>query len=349
MKWIQLALFTWLTIFWMGCTPTDPKPYYKMTGETMGTYYAVSYQSTRMPSDMKSAVDSLLIQINGEVNTYDPNSTISRVNASSEGEFSLDKFEHFKTNMDRAMYWYEQSEGYLDVSLMPLVNYWGFGYTPKKAVTSRDQQQVDSLKAFVGLDMWTYDTDQNIITKQAAGQQLDFSSIAKGYAVDQVGELLESFGTTNYLVDIGGESTARGIKQNGSIWRMGINRPDPKAELDDIVLILELKDASLATSGNYRNYHEVNGQKYGHTIDPFSGIPYQDSLLSVSVITNECIDADGIATACMAMGYDKASTFIESLDDVTACYIIGRADGSLATIFADGFIRYAVQSESDSL
>lgn len=318
--------------------------YFVVQGETMGTYYRVSSNCTpKGPASLKKSIDSLFIDINQAVSTYIPTSFISIVNQ-SENAISLEGApDHFKVNLDQAFKYFELSDGYLDMSVLPLINYWGFGYTPKVPVSQIDSMKVIDLMKLVGLEKWSVNGDE--IVKGLKDQQLDFSSIAKGYAVDEVGRLLSAFGCDDFLVDIGGEQVARGVSPRGNSWTVGINTPDSDARIDDAMVYLRLNNKAIATSGNYRIFHELNGVKYGHTINPKSGYPFQDELLSVTVIADNCIDADAISTACMAMGYRKATTFIETMPDFSACFLIGAPDGTIQSKFANGFIRYIFQPE----
>lgn len=310
----------------------------------MGTTYAVTSNCPVMfLASLQSEIDSLLVSINDDVSTYIPTSFISKINA-AEKEVVIDNYpKHFEANLIKAQEYFALSDGYLDVSILPLVNYWGFGYTPKVAVTQVDSVKVAQLKSIVGLDNWNI--QPTYLIKSQKSQQLDFSALAKGYAVDEVGRLLNSKGCTDFLVDIGGEQIAKGLSGRGDVWRTGINTPDPAALAKDIELILELKDKAIATSGNYRIFYEVEGRKYGHTLNPKSGYPYQDELLSVSIIADQCIDADAIATACMAMGYEKAATFIATMPNISACFLIGASDGTIQPKYFNGFIRYIFQPE----
>jgi len=155
----------------------------------MGTYYRVTYQGHLPQREASHKVDSTLIVINSDVSTYIPSAHISKINTSIDGTLATSEVGHFWPNLTRARHWYDQSGGYLDVSAMPLVNYWGFGYTPKRAVTSNDKSKVDSLMSFVGLDKWEINTSTKQLSKSDPRQQLDFSSLAKGYAVDVVATL----------------------------------------------------------------------------------------------------------------------------------------------------------------
>ena len=314
----------------------DEDSYFEISGTTMGTYYRIVWQGAK-ETGLKKEIDSLLYQINDEVSTYENASFISHVNDADSGiEFDALPF-HFSQNLERALYWYEKSDGFLDVSIGPLVNYWGFG-REKIAVTSIDSQKVSSYRAFIGLDKWVI--QESFLTKKHPLQQLDFSALAKGYAVDEIGVLLDSRGYYNYFIDIGGEGLSKGVNRIGNKWTIGIAAPRSDAALTEYEVLVSISDKALATSGNYRNFYEVDGRKYGHTINPHTGYPFQDELLSVTIITDRCIDADAIATACMAMGYTKASTFIAGLTNVSACFLVGAEDGSISTKFENGFVQY---------
>ncbi len=314
--------------------------YQLMSGTTMGTYYRVTAHGTDHKR-IKTSIDSLLIDINSVVSTYEPLSFISKIN-DADAHRSFDAIpKHFDVNLKSAQHWYEQSQGYLDVSIMPLVNYWGFGYQEKRAVSVVDSMFVDSVFQFIGLDKWSI--SDHALSKSSKEQQLDFSALAKGYAVDQVGKLLLSKGCTDFLIDIGGEYVAKGVNAKGSLWSIGLSTPSADAKPIDVELAIMLDNQALASSGNYRNYHEANGKKYGHTLDPKTGYPYQDELLGVTIIADQCIDADAIATACMAMGYRKAVTFIDQLPEVAACFLIGDDDGTITSKFANGFIRSVIR------
>jgi len=319
--------------------------YHEISGQTMGTYYKVTskYPDSLVTSVMiKAIVDGTLKEINQAVSTYIEDSDISLINQSAVHKpFGIDD-KHLSYNLDRAQHWYEETGGYMDISVMPLVNYWGFGYHKKKAVRDIDSSAVDKIRRLVGLNKW--DLTNNAVTKNYnQAQELDMSALAKGYAVDYVAHILETFGSENYLVDIGGEAVAKGVNAKGNIWTLGISTPSPDADIRDVELIIQLEDQAMASSGNYRNFHRVGDHIYGHTMDPTTGYPYQDSLLGVSIITDMCIDADAIATACMAMGYAKAATFIASQPDVSACFLVGSSDGTINTRLANGFIRYIVE------
>lgn len=313
-----------------------------LEGETMGTYYRVTYDHPQN-LDLKQAVDSVLIEVNKGVNTYDPTSLISTFNQSGTGiDLDIDQVpaQHLVRNWQIAQEVYNKTDGDFDPTVMPLVNYWGFGYDGRKAVTQVDSQAVDSLSKFVGFDKVIF--EDLALKKATTGVQLDFSACAKGYGVDQVGLLLEAMNCTDYLVDIGGEVRARGVNKKGDAWKIGINTPKEDAPLDKFEVIIGLSNLSLATSGNYRNFYEVDGVKYGHTINPKTGFPERNRLLSASVFAPNCLLADAYATAFMVMGLDKALALAESEPEIEAYLIYGGEDGQLKVKYTTNVASFLV-------
>lgn len=292
----------------------------------MGTYYRVSYVGEEQPN-LPASVDSLLIAFNREVNTYDSTAFISRFNQSDTGIVARD-VPDFLANYQLAVAISRATGGAFDPTVMPLVNYWGFGYTEKRAVTRVDSQRIDTIMTYVGLQHLDLAQDGRL-RKDDPRVMLDFSAIAKGYGVDLVGALLEQRGIHRYLVDIGGELLARGKKSDDSPWRVGINVPREGALMDEIQTAVPLEDRAIATSGNYRNYYEVAGQKYGHSINPFTGFPEKNRLLSASVFAPDCATADAYATACMILGPDAAFELVDSTPELEAYFIIGTSDGGM--------------------
>lgn len=296
----------------------------------MGTYYRVSYVGPDRPG-LAAGIDSLLLAFNREVNTYDSTSFISRFNQSDTGLVAR-AVPDFLANYQLAESISRATGGAFDPTVMPLVNYWGFGYTEKRPVTQVDSQRINSIMNYVGLQNLTL-SQEGYLRKLDPRVMLDFSAIAKGYGVDLVGQHLESQGIHRYLVDIGGELLARGQKEEGNPWRVGINVPETDAALDAIQTTVALIDRAIATSGNYRNYYDVEGEKYGHSINPFTGFPEKNNLLSASIFAPDCATADAYATACMILGAERGFELIEATPELEAYFIIGRPDGSLAVRF----------------
>ncbi|MBK8564828.1 MAG: FAD:protein FMN transferase [Saprospiraceae bacterium] len=346
----KILLFAGLLIsFLFACKPENkPTAYLTVEGKTMGTYYKVTYQDS-LGRDFFKAIDSMLVQINHEISTYEPNSTISLFNKATGGyDLGLDfkgyslcvanpgecgkvKNYHFFKNLMAARVANQQTQQAFDPTIMPLVNYWGFGYTPHEAVNKVDSLKVDSLVRFVGFEK-VVQTDSGglvVLKKSLPGVQLDFGGTGQGYAIDAVAVFLELHGIKNYLVDIGGESRARGKNPKGDWWTIGINTPRSEAELTDFTRVIKLENKSVSTSGNYRNFHEVNGGKYSHIIDPRTGYPKQSNLLSVSVFAENCLEPDALATGFMVLGLDAAYELASQMKGIEAMFIYSDEKGNL--------------------
>jgi thiamine biosynthesis lipoprotein len=328
------------------------------SGKTMGTTYRVVHSDT-VTKDLGGAIDSLLIVINESVSTYIPQSTISRINNDSLWEKSivLDngqyedflKYEmhidsHFLINYITSDRIYRQTGGSFDPTVMPLVNYWGFGYTPKNAVNNVDSTRIESIMRYVGFDKWSDQIDiKNMQFIKPYDAKLDFSAIAKGYAVDRVSSLLEINGVHNYIVEIGGEVFCKGQKTKNKPWTIAISKPQINAKINDVQMAVELNGVGLASSGNYRNFHKVNGKIYGHEINPVTGFPEMNDLLGVSVIASECMSADAYATAFMVMGLKESMSLVEKLPDTEAVFFFAADGRNIESISSSGFSQYLKQ------
>ncbi len=348
------------TIFWcfMICflsacksgTNNPSKTITKWSGKTMGTSYHITFIGGNEPQQAR--IDLLLKDINQAVSTYIPQSLVSQFNQSSKGlsisnpqsqtvesteKMSIDY--HFYKNVATAASLFTETDRYFDPSCMPLVNYWGFGYTPKKAITQVDSAKIKEILTFVGFEKLQIQSNKDSIhyLKSQPDFELDFSASAKGYAVDILLQYLMEKQVKHALVEIGGETRTIGNNPQGLAWKIGINTPDPNAQFNDFEYIVPMQNKALASSGNYRNFYEVNGQKYGHEISPINGYPSQNELLSVSIIADHCSMADAYATAAMVMGLEKAKKLVEAHDHIEGLFIIGDADGNYELIKTSNF------------
>jgi FAD:protein FMN transferase len=330
----------------------NPQPYQISQGETMGTYYRVTYRGT---DTFDRQLDSLLIAANEELSTYIPQSVISRFNRLSAGDTLVIDYgegvdvevRHLYANLDASTFIHTLTDGAFNPCVMPLVNYWGFGYTGREPVTQVDSVRVDSLLGLVDLSSVKYWNEGRFffMTKEKPGVELDMSAIAKGYAVDLLAEWLEDNGVGDYLVDIGGEARGLGVNAKGRVWSTGVNTPEEDAALDALFAVIELPDKAVATSGNYRNFYEVDGQKFSHTINPKTGFPERNRLLSVSIVAGDCMTADALATACMVKGMPEALHFIEEQDSVEGYFIFSDDTGNLTPEYSSGFSTYLKSEE----
>lgn len=301
---IWLALFG--LAFFVSCTPAPQQ--ISVSGETMGTTYHIRYVTANpkhAPDRVKERVDAVLQQINSQMSTYDPSSELSLFNSRATTE-PVVVSRALETVVRRALEIGEETSGLLDVTVGPLVNLWGFGPLgrPEQVPSA---QQLQDVRDQVGYQYLTVENHQ--LTKAVPDLYVDLSTIAKGYGVDRVAVLLEQMEIKNYLVEIGGEMRMKGTKPGAQPWRIAIEQP---VSLDRAVQrVIEPGNNSVATSGDYRNYFEEDGVRYSHIIDPRTGKPIQHNLVSVTVITENCMDADAYATALTVMGPEPALAFAE--------------------------------------
>lgn len=296
----------------------------KFEGRTMGTSYHVTYRPVEegpSPEEVRRLVEMLLEELEDKMSTYRPDSELSRFNAHQSAEpFGLSP-ETLRV-LGEAKSLGERSGGALDVTLGPVVELWGFGPQARQGVP--DEQAVQAALARTGLEHLSLDAKNLTASKTLPGLRLDLSSIAKGYAVDQVSELLGLLELNDHLVEIGGEVRASGEKAGGHHWRIGIERPD--AAPGEIAQVVALHNHSMATSGDYRNYFEAGGTKYAHGIDRRTGKPAVNRLASVSVVHHSCMTADGWATALMVLGEEEGFRLAEE-QGLMAHFIYRTAEG----------------------
>ena len=318
---------------------TDTQNYIKLVGETMWTSYHITYKDEQ-GRNLKQSIDSLLEEINLGASPYIPTSTISRFNR-AEREIIIKNegaAKHFIKNIVAAKAIVEKTEGFFDPTVAPIVNYWGFGFTGKKPVLEVDSAKIDSLLNFVGFDKISIENTENqfFIKKEKSGVQLDFSAIAKGYGVDEVGRFLEFQKIDNYLVEIGGEVRARGKNPKGNWWKIAIKKPTSDAAEGPFMDTPYLKNRSMATSGNYENFRVINGQKQVHTMNPKTGFFEINDLLSATVFADDCIIADSYATGFMAMGAEKAYNLAEKLPEIEAYLVYFNENQEIAIKYTKG-------------
>ncbi len=277
---------------------------------------------------LKEDINQLLIEFNQSLSTYIPDSEISRFN--EEGNFSY-KSDYFLPVLEISKEVFEVASGAFDPTIGPLVQAWGFG--PNKQIPDLDSSMVDSIKSIIGFQNVTFAL---LSVSMPINYQTDFSAIAKGYAVDVIGEFLERKGVQDYLVEIGGEVRCRGLSDKMKSWSLGIEDPTVKNDVRKILAIVRLNDRSLATSGNYRNYYEKDGQLYAHIIDPRTGYTAKHNLLSASVFASDCMTADAYATAFMVMGLEQSKSIINQQSDLDAILVFRDVNGKLKTYVSDG-------------
>lgn len=320
--------------------PSTIRSYTKLSGITMGVIrYNVTYYDEQKRA-LQPAIDSLLEDLNMGSSTYESKSTISQFNQSTAGITVENKgfAKHFIKNVLIAKEVAEKTDGYFDPTVAPLVNYYGFGNKGKKGVEKIDTAKVLNLLSSVGFNKINIQQNGNQVTigKTNPSTQLDFSAIAKGYAIDEVSRFLQQKNINNYLVEIGGEVRASGKNKKGNDWKIAIRKPAPEASEGYFMETPLLANISMATSGNYENYRVVEGKKIGHTMNPKTGFPELNPLLSASVFAKDCIIADSYATAFMAMGMEKAFNLAEKLPEIEVYLVYLNENGKIVTKYTKG-------------
>lgn len=333
-KLITVFFLLFFVLLFAGC---GLKKEAEFSGKTMGTTYHITvvagvFTNTK---DLKDQIDLRLDEINKSMSTFRKDSEISRFNAL---QAACEKFrisDDFYNVMTVAKTIYEETGGAWDGTVKPLVDLWGFG-KPENNHTIPEKSRIAAMLSDIGFNNIEIIAD-HYLAKKNTNITLDLASIAKGYGVDQVAALIRSNGIHNFLVEIGGEVFAAGLRKDGKEWRIGINRPQKNAPVDQVYKVVDLQDKGFATSGDYRNYFEVNQKRFSHIIDPRNGYPVDNGVVSVSIISNTCTFADGLATAVMVLGHKKGLDLVNRLDN-TECFIVTQSkDGVLIDHYSKGF------------
>ena len=327
-KKIILAAGLWILMF-TACT--KQKQYFEESGSVFHTIYHIKYEGSEI---LTEKIDAEFQKFNLSLNPFNPNSIISKVNRNE----AVEADDWFIEVFNKAKEVSDHSEGIFDITCAPLVNLWGFGFSKMDSVTP---QMIDSIKQFVGYQKVRLDGRK--VVKDDSRILLNCSAIAKGYASDIIARLLEREGIENYMVEIGGEVTTKGVNQKGKCWRIGINKPedDSTGVKNDIEEVVQLcKKGGVATSGNYRNYYIKDGKKYAHTIDPRTGYPSEQSILSATIVAEDCITADAYATAFMAMGLEKAREAAKNIPGIEYYVIYSDENGKHQIEYSTGMLQY---------
>lgn len=308
---LQKLLFFGLLL--LGLTACGDLQFQHIDGNAFGTYYAVTYKGKENPN-LQHSVDSILDEINATFSIFNDSSLISKINNNQEVTLNNDFMEVFTIAQKIG----EETNGSFEMTIGPLVNLWGFGKHHRD--TNITQEQIDSVLQLVSYKKISIQNQQ--IVKENPDIKLDFNALAKGYAVDKVAEFLVSQGYKDCLVDIGGEIVAKGKKYHDEMWNIGVQEPTETRDGElRSAQTFHLCDQATATSGNYRNYFEENGQRYTHIINPRTGRPEKSNLLSVTVIADRCVTADAYATAFMVMGREKSKEFLKNHPELQCIFI----------------------------
>lgn len=299
-------------------------PYQKSADKVFGTFYHITY---RCDSDLTQSIKAELAKVDQSLSPFNEHSVITAVNRNQD--VVLDSM--FLEVYQKAMQISRETDGAFDITVAPLVNAWGFGF---KNGSQPSASQVDSLKQIVGYQKVSLVDGK--IHKQDPRMMLDCSAIAKGYGCDAVARLLRSRGIKDFMVEIGGEVVTSGVSEKQQPWTIGVTKPtdDSLSVGNELQTILSVTDKAMATSGNYRNFYYKGGKKFAHTIDPKTGYPVQHSILSATVLADECAIADAYATSFMVMGLEGAKAVLQRHPELMAYFIYSDEKGDNAVWFS---------------
>lgn len=328
MRFRLLACLVFL-IALIAAAPVAAAELQRLQGRTMGTTWSVLVElsPTHATDVLQRGIQAELDRVDGQMSTYKPDSDLSRFNRAPAGSWQQLPPEFF-TVLRHALQLAKDSDGAYDPTVGPLVNLWGFGpdHRPRQPPTAK---AIAAAQARVG--WWKVQIDPATRrVRQPGSVYLDLSAVAKGYGVDQVARYLQRMGVGAYLVEVGGELRAHGRKPDGSVWRVGIERPDAAAgavvDADELIDTVALDEHAIATSGDYRHVFEDGGRYYSHHIDPRSGYPVPHEVASVSVLADECMQADPLGTTLSVMGADKGMAYARA-HGLAVLMIVRTADG----------------------
>ncbi|MDB5193782.1 MAG: ApbE family lipoprotein [Segetibacter sp.] len=311
---------------------------YHLTGFAQGTTYSITYYAVDSFVTQKH-VDNTLASIDSSLSIYKPYSQISKFNASSSGLF-IDTF--FQAVVKKSIEVYNATGGAFDITVYPLVKAWGFGAKTNTSIP--DSAAIKSLLPCIGTG--NIQLNKNNLQKNIPCVQIDVNGIAQGYSVDVLAYLLERNHITNYMVELGGEIRVKGVKfPSGEQMTIGIEAPSKNEFTNEpLQKKIRVKEGAITTSGNYRKFYEGGSKRITHLIDPKSGFPIDNELISVTVVAKDAISADGFDNALMVMGLQKSLAFLKNQKDMEAYFIYHKSDGSIADTATQGFYKLVVSN-----
>jgi FAD:protein FMN transferase len=326
-----LGLYTYLMLT---ITCSSPTAYETLQGQAQGSTYTLQFERSKTIETklLQKEIDQLLSNIDQSMSTYVPGSIISKLNQSEGAYVKVDTL--FMRVLVSALGVANDTEGVFDPTIGSVVQLWGFGFDEMRGdISEKSIQEALSRSGFEQINVDTLEASVRIPN----GFSIDFNAIAQGFSVDTLALLLESKGIQNYMVELGGEVRTRGYNAQGDYWNIGIDRPINESETGrELQAIISLKNQSLATSGNYRKFwvDEQTGIKYAHTINPKTGRPAMNQLLSASIVHAEATMADAYATACMVWGHLKCVEFLESNADYSGVLVYTDVEGNWFTYYS---------------
>ena len=332
-RYLAVVIAAVIGVVALVCTRQRPQQWHDNAGVVWTTDYHISYLSN---IDLGDSIQAVLQAVDRSASVYNQASLVSQFNAGKtvQADAILD------TLFRSSVVVHGQSGGAFDPTVMPLVNAWGFGY---KSGSLPTDAQIDSILAFVGLNK--VGLADGRLVKSDPRVQLDFSSIAKGLACDEIGRMLQRHGVSHYMVEIGGEIACMGNNRQGQPWHVSVDMPSdqPDSVSHESALVLSINQGGVATSGNYRKYRESGGQRISHIVDPKTGRSESSTLLSVTIVAPSCMLADAWATACMVLGTERVVQLMEGRNDLGVMTISAGSEGQLVVWSNARFAQLVVQ------
>ena len=322
-----------LFLFIFGCSNKSESKHF-ISGTTMGTTYNITILgNVENKTKLKTNLEEILDSVNICFSTYIDNSEISKINNYDTGLIELSK--DFSYVLRKALYYCDISNGKYDITISPLVKLWGFESFNDVKVPENNLV----VEQLTNIGYKKIHLSNNFLVKQNKKIQIDLNSIAKGFAVDRISEFLYNNGFKNHLVEIGGELKSSIFGDNTKKWIIGIQNPQNSSVIKKINLL----NMSMATSGTYNNFFEINGVQYSHLINPITGFPINHQTVSATVISKECIDSDALATVLMTMMPIEGIELINQLSDIEAMIIELDEKGNLIEYLSEGFESFIVK------
>lgn len=324
----QVILFSLLL-----CCSCKEEQYFEVRGTDLHTPYFIKFQYTES-EELAKEIHAELLSYYHTLNPFDSTSIISQVNRNKDIEVD----DLFVEVFNKAMEVSKETDGIYDVTCAPLINLWGFGFSKTDSVTPA---LIDSVRSYVGYNKIRLQGRK--VIKDDPRMLLNFSSLGDGCSCELISRLLDSKGIKNYMIYVGGEIVTKGVNKNGRCWHVGITKPtdDPQGTNQEYDVKVETCGRyGIATSGDYRNFYIKDGKKYAHTINPRTGYPAGQPVLSATVVASDCIFADAYATAFMAMGREEARKVKERVPDIEYMFIYSDDNGDLKTEYSEGFKKF---------
>nr|WP_257900189.1 FAD:protein FMN transferase [Marinobacter sp. F4206] len=323
-----------------GCSFQSEEKVWEISGPIFGTSYHINVVLTEDQSRLETlaaGIEAELEKVDASMSTWRPDSELSNLNGADDQSEWIPLSDPLFEVLKRADEVASLTDGAFDVTIGPVVNLWGFGpeARPEQVPTDQELQAALALTGHDKLEL----RESPPAVRTVVPQYIDLSAIAKGYGVDVVSRYLDSEGIEAYLVEIGGEVRVHGRKPGGDAWRLAIEQP--MSEGRQVNRVVALESRAMATSGDYRNYYESDGRRYSHTIDPATGKPIGHNLASVTVIADNCMTADALATGFNVMGYERAEA-LATRENIPAYFII-RTEGGFETHQTPAFSSFVTQ------